>query len=154
MKSFGFALLVMASALTVAPRAIARPLTDSGAAAGNDAARISGQVTWSGYSDPGSTVLELSEVVGQPASTSASPVQGEIAKPAPSGVSTILGSHLFKRSGSKSTIRAVGGSANGYRDSNSASPEPGSLVLLGTGLLGLAFVVFRKAKSEEVSVQK
>ncbi len=153
MKSFGFALPVMALAIAFVPRAFARPAADVSAAAGNDVARTSGQITWSGYADPGPTVLELSEVVSQSDSTAVSPMQGKIAKPAPSGVSTILGSHLFKRPGSKSTIRAVGGSS-GQLGTNPASPEPSSLVLLGTGLLGLAFVVFRKAKSEEVSVQK
>jgi hypothetical protein len=34
-----------------------------------------------------------------------------------------------------------------FEDSVNVAPEPSSLVLFGTGLLGLAFVAFRKAKS-------
>jgi hypothetical protein len=34
----------------------------------------------------------------------------------------------------------------------SSAPEPGSLVLLGTGLLGLAFVIFRKSRTARLTL--
>jgi len=181
MKFLGFALLAMAAAIAASPRAIADSVTGSNAAANQDHARLSstsvelnrggfarvpgsddaypqipGQVTWSGYVYPDPGVMELSEVVGEPASAGEIPVHAELAKPTVNEVSTITGSGLTK-STPKPAIRAMSRSAIGSRQlafQNSATPEPSSLVLLGTGLLGLAFVVFRKAKSSPVVVEK
>jgi hypothetical protein len=46
------------------------------------------------------------------------------------------------------------GSAAGvdFAGSLTETPEPSSLLLLGTGLLGLAFVAFRKAKSSGLTL--
>jgi len=145
MKLFGFALLAMASAVAVSPRAISDLGTGLNAAAGD-------KVAGSSFS------MGLSEVVGEPVPRAALPMQPEIAKQSVSDVSTITGTGLIK-SARKPALRTVGRSGNSagpsiYRDSNSATPEPSSLVLLGTGLLGMAFVIFRKAKSSTVAIQE
>jgi hypothetical protein len=162
MKLLGFALPVMALVIAASPRAIASPVSASAPAAGLDVARLnsasgtltsvsgSGQVTWSGYTFSDSGAMGLSEVVGQPV-----PAQGQSAVTKPGvGVSTITGSGFFKRSGAKPAIRAANRGLRGAGYPDSSGPEPSSLLLLGTGLLGLAFVVFRMARSSEAPMQK
>jgi hypothetical protein len=74
----------------------------------------------------------------------------------PSGVETLFDGTLAAGNYSIDTNAAIvdndSGDPNYQVDftPGAATPEPSSLLLLGTGLLGLAFVAFRKAKASGV----
>jgi hypothetical protein len=158
MKLLGFALVVMALVIAASPRVMADARGDLKATPGHEIAMFDAPVALGEYISPDPASVKLSETVGESAPGAATPTQPEIAKPAVSDVSTITGPGLIK-SAHKHAIRTVTRTANGLpgplgRSSSSATPEPSSLLLLGFGLLGLAFVVFRKAKSSEVVAQE
>ena len=51
------------------------------------------------------------------------------------------------------TYAMADGAGNNFLQAEFVTPEPSSLMLLGTGLFALAFVVFRKAKMSGLVVQ-
>jgi hypothetical protein len=128
MKLLGFAFVVMAPFVAASPSAIA----DTG--------------------------VVHSVAVAESATGAAAPMQSTVAKPVEGDASTGTSSGLMK-SARRPALRTVTRTANSLpgpfgRASGSGTPEPSSLLLLGFGLLGLAFVVFRKAKSSDVVAQE
>jgi PEP-CTERM motif len=119
---------------------------------------ISGPVTLSGFrfSHPDDVeVFDVNGGVGSPASFA---VDGDTAEAIVNGILTITGSGLLAEAGydtNKATFD-LGVSSSGQLAAvelgSVSAPEPSSLLVLGTGLLGLAFVFLRKAKSPGVAV--
>jgi len=200
MKKFSLALLAMATALAIAPSAMATTIPTGAFALGSQVGSTSGSIS------AGDFTVDYSEQVYQYSGGLAFAYQVTDATPTVDFVSTsttgygawsnsslvfqgvsgpAIGSYATNSAGtitidftSGNTNSGLGSTSIGGSGFNSASyiiftdatafgagninfiddatgtdtslvpaPEPSNLLLLGTGLLGLAFVAFRKAKS-------
>lgn len=173
MKKFSFVLLAVLAALSITPRAKADQITGSIAMAGvNDVTFNSNSISFpeplvlasgsggtlsgvggfallNGFSFSNPNGVQLFNVLGGPAFT----IEGNITEQFVNNILTITGSGLLTDPGYTSNGGTFDlsvsklGSSEAFELTTAAAPEPSSLFLLGTGFLGLAFVVFRKSKS-------
>lgn len=114
----------------------------------------------------GLAVLAIAALLSASSAAKADPITGTIAMAGINNVTfnstsvSFTNGGLAIASGSGGTLSNVSGFATvtGFSfanpDTSAAAPEPSSLLLLGTGLAGLALVVFRKAKSSTVTASK
>ncbi len=180
MKKFSLALLAMATALAIAPLASATPIngtlnvnnglvltsvSSSGITFNNPALiafstgsfspLVGDNVTMVGTLPSTSTALTLfTGLTGNALSEGLAYDVTSYSYTDSGGNVTVIGVGTMYLSTGDPTVynfdlTAQGGSVGSF-SLTAVSPEPSSLLLLGTGLLGLAFVAFRKAKSSGV----
>jgi hypothetical protein len=114
---------------------------------------LSGIISLAGFNFANANGTQLFSVNGPGGTLVTFTIEGQIAETIVNGILTITGSGILTQAGYQTTKGDFFLSASGSGNSSAleltafAAPEPGSLVLLGTGLLILAMLVFWKGKA-------